>query len=234
MKRVLNYLIFLFLLNVSLGHSETINGIQLTNIIDEWLEENNAESNIKILDQMKYPKCNDSDLIINDISGTFKLIKISCLAPNNWDFIVRNKIQSKKNLKNKKQSAEIKVFALKHTKRVGSIISEGDIITISKKVSNTNGLITKKSDLIGKKLSKSISANRALYFSNIKKEWMIEKDSMVLIENNLNNITVRAEGIALGNADFMEKVKVKNLKSGKILYGFAQNKKKIVLNTKQN
>ena len=65
-------------------------------------------------------------------------------------------------------------------------------------------------------------------------EWMIEKDSMVLIENNLNNITVRAEGIALGNADFMEKVKVKNLKSGKVLYGFVQNKKKIVLNTKQN
>ena len=234
MKRILNFLPFLFLLNFSMGNCETINGIQLKNIIDKWLLGNNIESNIKILDQMRYPKCNESDLIINDISGTFKLIKVSCLAPNNWSFIVRNKVQSKKNLKTKKESSETEVFTLKHQKRSGSTISEDDIIKISKKISNTNGLVRKKSDLIGKKLSKSVSANRALYYSSIKKEWMIEKDSEILIENKQNNITIRARGIALENADFMEKVKVKNLKSGKIVYGFAKNKKKILLNTKQN
>tara|TARA_B100000579_G_C22677500_1_gene778660 strand:- start:702 stop:1022 length:321 start_codon:yes stop_codon:yes gene_type:complete len=104
---------------------------------------------------------------------------------------------------------------------------------IKKKISNINGLIIEKNDLVGRKLKKSVSANRALYHSSLKKDWLIEKDSYVLIENNLPSITIRAEGIALENADFGEKLKVKNLKSGKIVFGFAENKKKIILNAKQ-
>ena len=38
---------------------------------------------------------------------------------------------------------------------------------------------------------------------------------------------------ALENADYMDIVKVKNIKSGKIIIGFAKNKKKVVLKTKQ-
>ena len=34
--------------------------------------------------------------------------------------------------------------------------------------------------------------------------------------------------------DFMDVLKVKNIKSGKIIYGFAKNEKKVVLKTKQN
>ena len=126
------------------------------------------------------------------------------------------------------------VFALNKPKKSGSIINEEDIIKIKKKLSNITGLVLSKKDLIGRKLRKSVSANRPLYHTSLKKDWLIEKDSIVLIENNQPNITIRAEGVALENADFGEKVRVKNLKSGKIVYGFAENKKKILLNTKQN
>ena len=49
----------------------------------------------------------------------------------------------------------------------------------------------------------------------------------------MGGITVKDQGIALENADFMDVLKV-NIKSGKIIYGFAKNQKKVVLKAKQN
>ena len=161
-----------------------------------------------------------------------KLIKVSCLAPHEWSLILRNKINIARKIKSKDDQLT-HVYALNKPKRSGSIINNEDIIMIKKKISNVNGLIIEKNDLIGRKLKQSVSANRALYHSSLKKDWLIEKDSHVLIENNLPFITIRAEGIALENADFGDKLKVKNLKSGKIVFGFAENKKKILLNAKQ-
>ena len=54
-----------------------------------------------------------------------------------------------------------------------------------------------------------------------------------MIENKIGNITVKDRGIALENADFMDVLEGKNVKSGKIIYGFAENEK-VVLKTKTN
>lgn len=213
-------------------NSKSISGDELKLLVENWLQQNNVEANINILGKVKYPKCNQENLMISDISGKNKLIKVSCLAPHEWSLILRNKINITRKVKSNDDQLT-NVYALNKPKRSGSIINNGDIIMIKKKISNINGLIIEKNDLVGRKLKKSVSANRALYHSSLKKDWLIEKDSHVLIENNLPSITIRAEGIALENADFGEKLKVKNLKSGKIVFGFAENKKKIILNAKQ-
>ena len=226
--------IFIFLvLFFTNSHSKSISGDELKILVENWLTQHNVEANINILGKVKYPKCSQENLMISDISGTNKLIKVSCLAPNEWSLILRNKINIERKIKpNNDQLTN--VYALNKPKRSGSIINKEDIIMIKKKISNINGLIIEESDLVGRKLKKSVSANRALYHNSLKKDWLIEKDSHVLIENNLPFITIRAEGIALENADFGDKLKVKNLKSGKIVFGFAENRKKILLNAKQN
>ena len=230
-------IIFIFFLNLifcsSSVKSNTLSGIELKLILENWLNEKKVQSNINILEQVKYPGCDESNIIINDISGTFRLIKISCIKPHEWSLIVRNKVKKNQNLR-KKSHNTIDVFALNKPKKKGSIINEEDIIEIKKKLPNNTGLVLSKNDLIGKKLSKSMSANRALYHTSLKKDWLIEKDAIVLIENNQPYITIRAKGVALENADFGEKLRVKNLKSGKGVYGFAENKKKNLLNAKQN
>ena len=71
------------------------------------------------------------------------------------------------------------------------------------------------------------------FFSSLKKDWVIEKDSLIFIENRINSVIIKIEGIALQNGDLGQKIRVKNLKSGKILHGFVRNKKKVSLNTKQ-
>ena len=170
--------------------------------------------------------------MINDISGNSKLIKVNCIGENPWQFIVRNKIDKNR----KKVKAKIdkhQVFALKKTKYKGSIILEDDLITFSKKNDRRNIFITDKSDIIGKKLKKSVKNNVALKFNNLEEDWMIEKNAIVTLVNNKKFVTIKEEGIALNDANFMEKVRVKNLKSGKIIMGYAENKKKVIINPKQ-
>ena len=191
-----------------------------------------AKTNIEILDNIKYPFCTDKDLFISDISGSYRLIKVSCLGENKWSFIVRNKknIQIDNNISKNK----VNVLALRNNKKSGTVIKDEDIIVIKKHVSNKNDLVQNKTEIVGKTLKKSINSNRPIYHSNLEKDWLIKKNSSIVIENKIGSITVKDQGIALENADFMDVLKVKNVKSGKIIYGFAENKRKVVLKTKQN
>ena len=174
-------------------------------------------------------------MLITDISGSFSLIKIKCLNPNEWSLITRNKSKNRKfdssKEKNKKQ---FNVITLKSPKSAGSIINEDDLISVKKSIIIKDNLVEEKSKIVGKKLKKSLSSGRVLYHSNFEKDWLIEKNSIIMIENRVGSITIKEEGIALDNADFMGKIRVKNIKSGKIINGYAKNEKKVVLKTKQN
>ena len=215
--------------------SNSINGKEIENLVNAWLKKNNQTSNVKILNSLKYPFCKKDDMLITDISGSFNLIKIKCLKPNEWSIITRNKSKNRRlfslNEKNKKQ---FNVLILKKSKTAGSTINEDDLVSVKKSIIIKDNLVEEKSKIVGKKLKNSISSGRALYHSNFEKDWLIEKNSIIIIENKVGSITIKEEGIALNNADFMGKIKVKNVKSGKIINGYAKNEKKVVLKTKQN
>ncbi len=230
MKKFIYLIILCFIFNHS--NAATINGSELKERISKWLKTQGANIQVEILDNIKYPYCNEKDLLISDISGSYRLIKVNCIGEDKWSFIVRNKqnVESNKN----KSKNKVNVLALKNGLKSGTIINENDIIVIKKSVKDKNDLVKNKTDLIGKKLKKSINSNRPIYHSNLEKDWLIQKNSSIIIENKIGSITVKDQGIALENADFMDVLKVKNIKSGKIIYGFAKNQKKVVLKAKQN
>ena len=230
MKKFIYLIILCFIFNHS--NAATISGSELKERISKWLKTQGANTQVEILDNIKYPYCNEKDLLISDISGSYRLIKVNCIGEDKWSFIVRNKqnVESNKN----KSKNKVNVLALKNRLKSGTIINENDIIVIKKSVKDKNDLVKNKTDLIGKKLKKSINSNRPIYHSNLEKDWLIQKNSSIIIENKIGSITVKDQGIALENADFMDVLKVKNIKSGKIIYGFAKNQKKVVLKAKQN
>jgi len=230
MKKFIYLIILCFIFNHS--NAATISGSELKERISKWLKTQGANTQVEILDNIKYPYCNEKDLLISDISGSYRLIKVNCIGEDKWSFIVRNKqnVESNKN----KSKNKVNVLALKNRLKSGTIINENDIIVIKKRVRDKNDLVKNKTDLIGKKLKKSINSNRPIYHSNLEKDWLIQKNSSIIIENKIGSITVKDHGIALENADFMDVLKVKNIKSGKIIYGFAKNQKKVVLKAKQN
>ena len=63
---------------------------------------------------------------------------------------------------------------------------------------------------------------------------MIEKNSLVTIINNKSFITIKEEGVAMSDANYMDKSKVKTSKVEKLLLDMQKMKKKVILNSKQN
>ncbi len=233
MKLLLFFIFFSF--GFDSKASNSINGKELQELVNVWLKKNNQSGNVKILKSLKYPSCTNNNMLISDISGSFNLIKISCLYPNEWSLITRNKSKNEKSYSLKgKNKKKFNVKTLKNPKSAGAVINEDDLIYVKKSVVIKDNLVAEKSKIVGKKLKNSISSGRALYHSNFEKDWLIEKNSIIMIENKVGSITIKEEGIALDNADFMGKIRVKNIKSGKIINGYAKNEKKVVLKTKQN
>ena len=230
LKIILKALIITFLI-LKDSLASTISGYEIKSLIEKWLEKQSVEANVNILESLKYPACEPENIIINDISGNSKLIKVNCIGDNPWQFIVRNKVNKlQSNTKNKQLS---NFYALKNFKEKGSIIKEKDLIIIKRKNSQRNIFISEKADIVGKKLKKSVNSNQLLKRSNLEKDWLIKKNSQVTIINNKSFVTIKEDGLAMNDANYMDMIKVKNIKSGKVIVGYAKNEKKVILNTKQ-
>ena len=230
LKIILKTLIITFLI-VKDSLASTISGYEIKSLIEKWLEKQSVEANVNILESLKYPACEPENIIINDISGNSKLIKVNCIGDNPWQFIVRNKVNKlQSNTKNKQLS---NFYALKNFKEKGSIIKEKDLIIVKRKNSQRNLFISEKTDIVGKKLKKSVNSNQLLKRSNLEKDWLIKKNSQVTIINNKSFVTIKEDGLAMNDANYMDMIKVKNIKSGKVIVGYAKNEKKVILNTKQ-
>ena len=232
----LNFKIFLkisiiILLIVKDSIASTISGYEIKSLIERWLEEQGEEANVKILESLKYPACKTDNILINDISGNSKLIKVNCIGNNPWQFIVRNKVRKQKSEIQNKQLSNF--YALRKFKEKGEIVKEKDLIIIQRKKSNINAFISDKSDIVGKKLKKSVNSNQLLKRSNLEKDWLIKKNSLVKIINNKSFVTIKEDGLAMNDANYIDMIKVKNVKSGKVIVGYAKNEKKVILNTKQ-
>ena len=210
--------------------SNTISGIELKTIVNSWLQEQNQLPNVKILDELKYPFCEKSKMIISDISGNYNLIKIKCVDKNPWQIILKNKKERKVTDKRKKT---IKTYALKKNLKNGTILTEEHLTEVNKKLVGQSVYITNLVDILGKKLKRNMNKNISLQFNDLQNDWLIEKDTIVTIINNKGGITIRESGIAMESANFMDRLIVKNVKSGKILQVYAKNKKNVVFNPKQ-
>ena len=211
--------------------ASTTSGYEIKSLIEKWLEKQGEEANVNILESLKYPYCDPNNILINDISGNSKLIKVNCIGNNPWQFIVRNKVNKKKTEIKKKQLSNF--YALKNFKEKGSVIKEKDLIIVKRKNSHKNIFISDKSEIVGKKLKNNLNSNQLLKRSNLQKDWLIKKNSLVTIINNKSFVTIKEDGLAMNDGNYMDMIKVKNVKSGKIIVGYAKNEKKVIINAKQ-
>ena len=234
MMRILLVLTILFIYPIQ-SNSKNIDGVELQKMVEQWLQDRDVNSNVKILPEIKYPSC--EDILINSISNNYSLIKLTCSSPNKWSFITRNKVSKKeikKNNKVKKNKINEKdVLVLKNNLRKGQIIKRSDIELVKKNIRNVNNIVTDISELIGKKTKKRLIAGKSIDYRSLDKDWLMEKNTEIMIENIIGPVTINVKGIALEDADYMGKVRVKNISSGEVLIGYVENRRKVLIKPKQ-
>ena len=91
----------------------------------------------------------------------------------------------------------------------------------------SNGAINDLKSVLGKRLKKSLREGAILKASHLKPDWLVHKNQRIIIENNIGEIYVATEGIALSNGAKGDRILAKNISSNKTVEGFVKSEKKI-------
>ena len=119
------------------------------------------------------------------------------------------------------------VFVLTKPKLKGDRIEEADLILAHKNKLISRGAFEDLKLVLGKRLKKSLQKGSILKAIHLKPDWLVYKNQRIIIENNIGEIYVAMEGLALSNGAKGDRILAKNISSNKTVEGFVKSEKKI-------
>tara|TARA_B100000686_G_scaffold353484_1_gene459311 strand:- start:1004 stop:1798 length:795 start_codon:yes stop_codon:yes gene_type:complete len=128
----------------------------------------------------------------------------------------------------------IKVIRFSKPLRQGKNVSENDIYLETVNLRGSGNSYTSKSDVIGRKLRRSVGRGTMASPAHFHRRWSLYKGDIVKLTKNSGKISVSVEGRVLSNAQIGDILLVKNVISEKIVRGIVINQKKVKVIAKQN
>jgi flagella basal body P-ring formation protein FlgA len=140
------------------------------------------------------------------------------------------KMVSKDSIKNKipkKKNKLLKIIKLKKSVEKNDILELDDLEIVSTEKKHQTSFFTNKKDLIGRKLKTNLKMGQILHPRHLFESFEINNGDVISIVSNLGNVSVTVSGEAQDSGNLGDLIKVKNLKSGKIIKGYIKKDKKI-------
>ena len=221
----------------SLASQERISGSDLIDLVVQNLDEQGIDAQPIIKTNRVFTGCASHQIVISKRDKSWKTIKLTCQNNDSWRYTFRNKLASPNEIEkfnkkirpseqNKLQKTKA-VFVLKHQKQKGDRIEEFDLILTQKKNLLSKGAFSDLTLVLGKRLKKSLQKGSILKAMHLHPDWLVHKNQRITIENNIGEIYVTMEGIALSNGAKGDRILAKNISSNKTVEGFVKSEKKI-------
>ena len=222
-----------------------ISGKEISTKVSNWLSSNGISGTPIFSDSRIYRDCNQR-LEISKHLNSSKLIRVKCPNNDDLDLFVRIKIDEviKTNSKNinfenknkvkhssyrskkeKKVKKEFKVFKLSRGIEKNSVLQEEDIKVVFSGISSQFSFFKHKNELIGRKLNKNLKMDQILHPRHLIEKFDVNNGDQVSIVSNTKNISVVTLGEALNSGNLDDLIRVKNVRSGKVIKGYIQKNK---------
>lgn len=131
-----------------------------------------------------------------------------------------------------KFDAYFEVYVATRYIRFGENLVPGDIkIMKAKRLKNGEQAVRNLPDILGMQAKFNIKAGQIIKKADLKNPEVIKENDPVTIMYSNNDITLKTLGIALGSGAVGEKVRVKNDKTGIIVFGEIINKNVVKVNS---
>ncbi len=127
----------------------------------------------------------------------------------------------------KKRNKIYKIIKLKKSLEKNDIIGVSDIEEVLVEKENQISFFSTKKQLVGRKLKTNLKMGQILHPRHLFESFDINNGDIISIVSNLGNVWVTASGEAQNSGNLGDLIKVKNLKSGKIIKGYIKKDKKI-------
>ncbi len=147
------------------------------------------------------------------------IVGVRCSGINPWSIYVQVKI-----------TRELPVVVLEHSRPVGHVLASTDLIFMKHDVYSLNGgYFLDINEVIGKELKHNLTPSRVLNPRLLKKANIVQRGKRVGIVSASNGIQVRMQGEALMNGSKGQRIRVRNLKSKRIVEGVVKNASTVVI-----
>ena len=222
-----------------------ISGKEISNQVSDWLTVNGVSGKPVFSDKRIYKDC-DQKLQISKYLNSFKIVRVNCPNDDAIDLFVRIKVDEKRDTKSKKSSLDsknklktkpklskrekevkkkYKVFKLSRGLERNSVLQEEDIKVLYSNISSQSSFFNNKNELIGRKLDKNLKMDQILHPRHLKEKFDINNGDYVSIVSSTKKVSVVVLGEALNSGNLDDLIRVKNIRSGKVIKGYIQKNK---------
>jgi len=242
-KIILNKFLLVILISIMNNQAIAITGQEISTKVSQWLTNEGIEGTPVFSKNSFYKDCNN-EIEIKKMFQNYNTIKVNCSDINGFKLIIRVKTQrndeNKKITKPKKISRDtirnktskktkkfIKIIKLKKSVEKNDILELDDLEIVSTEKKYQTSFFSNKKDLVGRKLKTNLKMGQILHPRHLFESFDINNGDVISIVSNLGNVSVTVAGEAQASGNLGDLIKVKNLKSGKIIKGYIKKDKKI-------
>ena len=227
-------ILFIFSVNHT---SMAITGEKISNQVDQWLLNEGVIGKSVFSKKTVFKDCKDN-LNISKAFQSYSTIRVNCPDKNGLNIAMRvnlkNRIktikskkifqkQTKKNRNKVKKS--FKLVKLKKTLEKRSILKFDDLELISSNKSTQTSFFNNINQLVGRKLKQNLKMGQLLHPRHLYEQFEIKSGDFLSIVSNIGKAVITVSGEAQNSGNLGDLIKVKNLRSGKIIKGYIQKNK---------
>lgn len=246
LKQLFYYVLTILIISTISKQTIAITGKEVSEKISTWLLTQGIEGKPLFSKTIVFKDCG-SDIQINKAYNNYKTLNVKCLEKNGFNLFVRiklnkpvkdtkkNKIISKATNRNTKMISrkELKKNKTFHTVKLKRSLEKNDIIKIEDldliitSKPSEKSFFNNKEDLVGRKLKKNLKVDQLLHPRHLYERFEVNIGDFLSIVSKMGNASVAVAGEAEDSGNLGDIIKVKNLRSGKVIKGYV-NKNKII------
>ena len=246
LKKLFYYVLTILIISTISKQTIAITGKEVSEKISTWLLTQGIEGKPLFSKTIVFKDCG-SDIQINKAYNNYKTLNVKCLEKDGFNLFVRiklnkpvkdtkkNKIISKATNRNTKMISrkELKKNKTFHTVKLKRSLEKNDIIKIEDldliitSKPSAKSFFNNKEDLVGRKLKKNLKVDQLLHPRHLYEKFEVNIGDFLSIVSQMGNASVAVAGEAKDSGNLGDIIKVKNLRSGKVIKGYV-NKNKII------
>ena len=242
-KIILKKIFWIILICLINKQSFAISGEEVSIKVSQWLTKEGIKGAPVFSKNSHFKDC-ENKIDIKKVFNNYKTLKVKCLDENGFELTMRVKIFKNDKTKNKnklkpfKESKVIlgknipkktndifKIIKLKKSLEKNDIIKLNDLETVIVEKKHQTSFFANKKELVGRKLKKNMKLGQILHPRHLFESFDINNGDIISIVSNVGNASVSVSGEAKDSGNFGDLIKVKNLKSGKIVKGYVKKNK---------
>jgi len=246
LKKLFYYVLTILIISTISKQTIAITGKEVSEKISTWLLTQGIEGKPLFSKTIVFKDCG-SDIQINKAYNNYKTLNVKCLEKNGFNLFVRIKLNKpvkdtkKKKIISKATNRNTKMISRKglkknktfHTVKLKRSLEKNDIIKIEDldliitSKPSEKSFFNNKEDLVGRKLKKNLKVDQLLHPRHLYERFEVNIGDFLSIVSQMGNASVAVAGEAKDSGNLGDIIKVKNLRSGKVIKGYV-NKNKII------